>query len=89
MKKELHGLNNKKIQVTNRSLVLDIIIRKGIISRKELADLTGLGKPTITNVVNELLEFDIVEERESLSGSFLPDGSEPALKRLSLHCPER
>lgn len=64
MKKELHGLNNKKIQVTNRSLVLDIIIRKGIISRKELADMTGLGKPTITNVVNELLEFDIVEERE-------------------------
>lgn len=64
MKEILDGLNNEKIQLSNRSLVLNIIIRKGNISRKELAEITGLGKPTITNIVNELLELDIIEECE-------------------------
>ncbi len=58
------GLNNEKIQLTNRSLVLDMIIRNDSISRKELVELTGLGKPAITNIVNELLELGIVGECE-------------------------
>ncbi len=58
------GLNNEKIQLTNRSLVLDMIIRNTAISRSELVDLTGLGKPAITNIVNELLKLGIVEECE-------------------------
>ena len=58
------GLNNEKIQLTNRSLVLDMIIRNNAISRKELVEMTGLGKPAITNIVNELLELGIVRECE-------------------------
>lgn len=58
------GLNNEKIQQSNRSLVLDMIIRHYCISRKELVDITGLKKPTITNIVNEFLGCGIVTECE-------------------------
>lgn len=61
MKKQ-NGLNNEKLQLLNRSLVLGIISKRGIASRKELVALTGLGKPAITNIVNELLDGDIIEE---------------------------
>lgn len=56
------GLNNEKLQLLNRSLVLGIIVKRGIVSRIELVKLTGLGKAAITNIVNELLEGDIIEE---------------------------
>ena len=55
------GLNNQKIQQTNRSLILEMIIDRGIVTRKEMIDLTGLHKPTITNIVNELLEMNVIE----------------------------
>ena len=58
------GLNNQKIQQTNRSLILEMIIDRGIVTRKEMIDLTGLHKPTITNIVNELLEMNVIEECE-------------------------
>lgn len=56
------GLNNEKLQLSNRSLILGIIVKRGIVSRIELVELTGLGKAAITNIVNELLEGDIIEE---------------------------
>ena len=56
------GLNNQKIQQTNRSLILEMIIDRGIVTRKKMIDLTGLHKPTITNIVNELLEMNVIEE---------------------------
>lgn len=59
------GLNNQKIQQTNRSLVLEMIIDRGIATRKEMIEGTGLHKPTITNIVNELLELNVIEECES------------------------
>ena len=57
------GLNNQKIQQTNRSLILEMIIDRGIVTRKEMIDLTGLHKPTITNIVNELLEMKFQEKK--------------------------
>lgn len=58
------GLNNQKIQQTNRSLILEMIIDRGIVTRKDMIDITGLHKPTITNIVNELLEMNVIEECE-------------------------
>ena len=45
------GLNNQKIQQTNRSLILEMIIDRGIVTRKDMIDITGLHKQTITNKV--------------------------------------
>lgn len=58
------GLNNYKMQQANRSLIISLIIKNPGISRIELANRTGLQKPTITNIVNELLEFGIVENSD-------------------------
>lgn len=47
----------------NRSLILNIIREKGLISRAEIAKLTGLTPPTVSNLVKELLEAEIVIEQ--------------------------
>jgi predicted NBD/HSP70 family sugar kinase len=56
------GLNNYEIQKTNRSLILRLLLETGSITRAELAQKTGLKKPTITNIVNELLNLGIIAE---------------------------
>lgn len=60
----MRGLNNDKIQRANRSLILQIIIEHKIVSRIELAKMTGLKKPTITNIINEFLAMGIIMECE-------------------------
>ena len=96
------GLNNEKIQQSNRSLVLDMIIRHYCISRKELVDITGLKKPTITNIVNEFLGCGIVNARSTRrmvrekqrdlfsetfqQKSFQPDGCVHVLKLIYTIC---
>lgn len=47
----------------NRSLILNIIREKELISRAEIAKLTGLTPPTVSNLVKELLEAEIVVEQ--------------------------
>jgi DNA-binding MarR family transcriptional regulator len=74
------GLNNQKMQQVNRSLILSLILEHPGISRLELAQITGLQKPTITNIVNELLTLGVVdncekpkiENQKKTKGSFLP-----------------
>ncbi|UTR13350.1 ROK family transcriptional regulator [Salipaludibacillus sp. LMS25] len=46
----------------NRSLILNIIRTSGAISRSEIAKQTGLTPPTVTNIVNELLDEELVLE---------------------------
>jgi predicted NBD/HSP70 family sugar kinase len=58
------GLNNQKMQQVNRSLILSLILEHPGISRLELAQITGLQKPTITNIVNELLTLGVVDNCE-------------------------
>lgn len=47
----------------NRSLILNIIREKGPISRAEIAKLTKLTPPTVSNLVKELLQAEIVIEQ--------------------------
>lgn len=56
------GLNNQMIQQNNRALILSMIIDRGIMTRKEMIESSGLHKPTITNIVNELLEMNVIEK---------------------------
>ncbi|WP_147804418.1 ROK family transcriptional regulator [Alkalicoccus halolimnae] len=46
----------------NRSLILNTIRQNGAISRSEIAKATKLTPPTVTNLVNELLEENLVYE---------------------------
>lgn len=57
------------------SQVLSAIRYKGPLSRAELARLTGLSKPTVSNIVRDLLEARLVVEQ----GHAASDGGRPAM----------
>lgn len=60
------GVNNKLLKQKNRGLLLKLIATGECSSRIELAQKTGLAKMTVSNIVNEFLENDMLEEREKV-----------------------
>ncbi|MCX7667710.1 MAG: ROK family transcriptional regulator, partial [Atribacterota bacterium] len=56
------GDNLLDVKVKNRSLVLRLLKKKGLLSRIDLARITGLTQPTITNIVNDLLSVNLLKE---------------------------
>ncbi|MGQ9472895.1 MAG: ROK family protein [Candidatus Caldatribacteriaceae bacterium] len=70
------GDNLLDVKVKNRSLVLRLLKKKGLLSRIELARITGLTQPTITNIVNELLSANLLKE---VGVSDTPAGRKPIL----------
>ena len=65
----------------NAALLLDIIREKGLVSRAELARLSGLTKPTVSSQVADLMERGIVVE----DGAGEPDargGKPPVMLRF-------
>lgn len=62
------GANNENIQEMNRSLVLRLLFEMQVCSRADLARATGLKQATITNIVNDLIKWGIIEECGLISG---------------------
>jgi predicted NBD/HSP70 family sugar kinase len=56
------GLNQKRTQVLNRSLVLNILRQAGECSRAELARRANLRQATITNITKTLLDLGYIRE---------------------------
>ncbi|WP_427366559.1 ROK family protein [Candidatus Caldatribacterium saccharofermentans] len=56
------GDNLTDVKIKNRSLVLQLLKKRGPLSRIELARITGLTQPTITNIINDLLASNLVRE---------------------------
>ena len=56
--------NSKWMRTYNRTLILRLIRLHQPVSRVELAKKTSLTKPTISNIVNELKEEGLINERE-------------------------
>jgi len=54
--------NSKYVKKLNRMTVLNIIKQNKLISRQELAQVTGLTPPTITGIIRELLDIGFVSE---------------------------
>ena len=65
VKKKL-GKNRSDYKRTNRAVVIRLVATGACMSRAELARSTGLSKMTITNIVNELIASDIIEEHKSV-----------------------
>lgn len=59
------GRNSKLIKIHNRGLVIRKITQNPMISRKEIAEQTGLTQAAITKIVNFLIGECLVAERES------------------------
>ncbi|WP_074035875.1 ROK family transcriptional regulator [Exiguobacterium profundum] len=56
--------NSKWMRTYNRALIIRLIRLHQPVSRVELAKKTSLTKPTISNIVNELKEEGLINERE-------------------------
>ncbi|MFV0502653.1 MAG: ROK family protein [Lachnospirales bacterium] len=68
MKKTFSGINLEDVQEINRSTVLNILRRKNVTSRIEIAKTTGLKQSTITNIVKEFISTNIVKEVGMIEG---------------------
>lgn len=55
-------INNRILGGANEALVVNTIRRRGPISRVDIAKLTGLTAPTVTNISGRLLEAGIIHE---------------------------
>lgn len=62
------SVNQEKQQQINRKFVIDLLRKAGICSRADLAKASGLKRATITNIINELIEKDIVVEEGIMTG---------------------
>lgn len=62
MSSHLLGANLPLVKRQNRSLVLRILLHHGPISRTEICEMTRLTPATISNVIGELLEGNLVVE---------------------------
>ncbi len=58
------GVNNNSLKQQNRGLILKLIATGECASRIELAKRTGLSKMSITNIINEFMAMEIVEEQD-------------------------
>lgn len=68
-KTTLISINQEKQQQINRTLVLNLLRKKRLCSRADLARLSGLKGATITNIINEFIQADIVVEEGILTGA--------------------
>ncbi|PNS01847.1 hypothetical protein X928_02125 [Petrotoga miotherma DSM 10691] len=60
--------NIELVKERNRTVVLELLNSKGTSTRSEISDITGLTNATITNIVNELISKDLVEEVGTIDG---------------------
>ena len=68
--------DNRAIREVNRSIILDLVRRGGQISRTELAKRSRLTKPTVSAIVEDLIDGGVV--REIGFGSSGSGGGRPA-----------
>lgn len=54
--------NQHVVKKNNKALVLSLIIEKETISRADIANVTGLNKTTVSSLVTELLEDELIYE---------------------------
>ena len=61
-KRQKNGKNASTILQDNRNLLLQLIREKGMISRKQLAEESGLQQATVTIIIKEFLEQGLIYE---------------------------
>lgn len=62
------GQNIMSVSETNRKLVLQYLIKHPIATRTEIAKCLGLKQATITNIINNFIESEIVSETQPMKG---------------------
>ena len=62
------GMNSSEMQKNNRALVFRTLLENGSITRSDLAATLNLQKATITNIINDFYELNIVGVKSCASG---------------------
>ena len=60
--KKLVNTNNSKF--SNRSLTLQLLFSRGVLSRTEIADYLNITTAAVTSIVNDFLEEGLLVQRE-------------------------
>ncbi|HET6450957.1 MAG TPA: ROK family protein [Spirochaetia bacterium] len=68
MKAAKKGINLEDVQELNRALVIRLLRKNRLCSRAKLASMTGLKQSTITNIINDFLEWNLVTEKGIIEG---------------------
>lgn len=82
---KLHGKvasTSSDLKEINRMLVRDTIRKRGPVARSEIARITGLTPPTVSAIVNDMLEADIVRE---IGRGVSTGGRRPILLEINPH----
>lgn len=69
MIKGRQGLNQESIQEMNRTLLISLLRKEGICARAHLANLSMLKQATVTNIINDFIDWGLVKEVGFLVGS--------------------
>lgn len=84
----INGYNYQKIKVSNRNLLLKYIIMNEHLSRTDLANMTGLTKMTVSNIISELIQNHIVtESKNKAENGQSTIGRKPLILELSPESP--
>lgn len=67
-KMQRNGKNSSTMLQDNRNLILQLIREYGEISRKQLAEISGLQQATVTIIMKELLNQGLVKENGMIDG---------------------
>ncbi len=62
------GISLRDVQEFNRSVILRVIHKRGVCSRKEISLDTGLDQATVTRAITPLIEDELVEEVSLIKG---------------------
>jgi len=69
MQKSNRGLNQESIQDINRTLLSNLLRKEGVCARAHLAKLSMLKQATVTNIINDFIDWGLVKEVGFLIGS--------------------
>lgn len=78
-----HATNAAVMRASNRKLILDLI-RRGPVSRAELAEHTQLTRASITQIVDELLDAGLVEPCTDVPDTSIASATSPGRRRTLL-----
>lgn len=67
-KLQKNGKNASTMQQDNRNLILQLIRESGSISRKQLAEISGLQQATVTIIMQEFLSQGLIQESGMIDG---------------------
>ena len=68
MKETMRGLNQGNIQNLNRSLLLNLLRCEKVCARTTLAEHSGLKQATVTHIINDFMNWNLVKEVGLLTG---------------------